>query len=127
MANTNRTEDKGFRKLLVWQKAHELTLQVYRHTENFPKHEIYGLTSQLRRASSSVPANLAEGFALESDAQFARHQKIAQGSLAEVEYFLILAKDLQYLTPEAYASLDSLRRETGYLLHRLLTTVQKRL
>ena len=81
---TDRT-GKGFRKLLVWQRAHELVLQVYRFTEKFPKHELFGLTSQLRRAVVSVPANVAEGHAAGGKGQFGRYLDIAQGSLAEVE------------------------------------------
>lgn len=80
---TDRT-GKGFRKLLVWQKANRLVLLVYRFTEKFPKHEMFGLTSQLRRAMVSVPANIAEG----GRGQFGRYLDIAQGSLAEAEYYL---------------------------------------
>lgn len=83
---TDRT-GKGFRKLLVWQKAHQLVLQVYKQTEKFPKNETFGLTSQLRRAIISVPANIAEGYAAGSKGQFGRYLNIAQGSLAEVEYY----------------------------------------
>lgn len=96
----DRREGKGFRKLIVWQRAHELTLLIYQLTEEFPKSEVYGLTSQLRRASASVAANIAEGYALGSSAQFLRQLRIAQGSLAEVEYFLILAQELTYLSKE---------------------------
>src|SRR5690349_16281537 len=93
---TDRT-GKGFRKLLVWQRAHELVLLVYKFTENFPKHEMIRLTSQLRRAMVSVPANVAEGYAAGGKGQFGRYLDIAQGSLAEAEYYLILAQDLTYI------------------------------
>lgn len=119
-------EGKGFRKLIVWQRAHELTLLVYRLTKEFPKHEMYGLTSQLRRAASSVAANIAEGYALGTSAQFLRHLRISQGSLAEVEYFLILSHDLEYINPNEYEKGESLRSEIGYLLSRLIDSVEKK-
>jgi four helix bundle protein len=117
--------DKGFRRLIVWQKAHQLTLLVYKLTEPFPKSEIYGLTSQLRRASSSVPANIAEGYGYGKRGQTARYVDIAQGSLSEVEYFLILSLDLGYIKQEEYDQAESLRAETGYLLHRLEQSLRK--
>jgi four helix bundle protein len=88
---------KDFKDLAVWRKAHELVLAVYRVTETFPKSEIYGLTSQMRRASSSVAANIAEGCGKKSDADFARYLQNAFGSASELEYFLLLASDLGFL------------------------------
>ncbi len=117
---------KGFRKLIVWQRSHELTLLVYKLSESFPKHEMYGLTSQLRRASASVPANIAEGYALGSSAQYLRHLRIGRGSLAEVEYFHILARDLDYLSPEDSQSAENLRAESGFLLSRLIDSIEKK-
>jgi four helix bundle protein len=122
---TDRT-GKGFRKLLVWQRAHELVLQVYKFTEKFPKHELFGLTSQLRRAVVSVPANIAEGHAAGGKGQFGRYLDIAQGSLAEVEYYLILAQELAYITPSQYEQSESLRAETGFLLHRLMESLGRK-
>ena len=87
---------KSFERLIVWQKAHQFVLGVYRLTENFPRHEIYGLTSQFRRAAVSIPANIAEGFKKRGRADKARFMNIAQGSLEECRYYLILAKDLNY-------------------------------
>ncbi|MDI6768966.1 MAG: four helix bundle protein [Anaerolineales bacterium] len=89
--------EKGFRKLLVWQRAHQLVLSIYKLTETFPKSELFGLTSQMRRAAVSVPANIAEGYAAGGKGQFARYLNIAQGSLAEVEYYLILTHDLKWV------------------------------
>lgn len=89
---------KGFRKLIVWQRAHQLVLQIHKLTEKFPKNEMFGLTSQLRRAIVSVPANVADGYAAGGKGKFKRYLDIAQGSLAEVEYYLILAQDLTYIT-----------------------------
>ena len=87
---------KHFEQLIVWQKAHQFVLGVYRLTENFPRTEIYGLTSQLRRAAVSIPANIAEGFKKRGRADKVRFLNIAQGSLEECRYYLILAKDLNY-------------------------------
>jgi len=117
-------ELKAFRKLIVWQRAHELTLMIYKAGEKFPKHEMFGLTSQIRRAAVSVPANMAEGYAAGGKGQFGRYLDIAQGSLAEVEYYLILALELKYINQTEYEQTESLRSETGFLLHRLIETVR---
>ena len=90
---------KTFRDLLVWRKAHESVLEVYRLSAEFPKAELYGLTSQIRRAAVSVPANIAEGFKRRSKAEKARFLNIAHASLEECRYYLILAKDLGYGGP----------------------------
>jgi len=92
----NRVPAKSFQDLIVWQKAHQFVLDVYRLTEKFPSSEIYGLTAQLRRAAVSVPANIAEGFKKRGKADKARLMNIAQGSLEECRYYLILAHDLHY-------------------------------
>jgi len=92
----NRVPAKSFQDLIVWQKAHQFVLDVYRLTEKFPRSEIYGLTAQLRRAAVSVPANIAEGFKKRGKADKARLMNIAQGSLEECRYYLILAHDLHY-------------------------------
>ncbi len=87
---------RTFQDLIVWQKAHGLVLEVYSWTEDFPRREIYGLTSQLRRAALSIPANIAEGFKKKGLRDKARFLNIAQGSLEETRYYLILASDLGY-------------------------------
>jgi four helix bundle protein len=87
---------KSFEQLIVWQEAHQFVLEIYRLTENFPRKEIYGLTSQLRRAAVSIPANIAEGFKKRGRADKVRFLNIAQGSLEESRYYLILTKDLNY-------------------------------
>lgn len=92
----NRQASKSFRDLIVWQKAHELVLGIYQKTMDFPKEETYGLTSQVRRSSVSVAANIAEGFKKKSSRDKVRIYNIAQGSLSETEYFLILSQDLRY-------------------------------
>ncbi|HVM62526.1 MAG TPA: four helix bundle protein [Verrucomicrobiae bacterium] len=91
-----RPPAKSFEDLIVWQKAHQFVLGVYRLSEGFPKTEVYGLTSQLRRAAMSIPANIAEGFKKKGRAGKVRFMNIAQGSLEECRYYLILAKDLGY-------------------------------
>ena len=91
-----RQPAKTFEDLIVWQKAHEFVLAVYRMTRDFPKSEIYGLSSQFRRAAVSIAANIAEGFRKRSDADKVRFLNIAQGSLEECRYYLILSRDLEY-------------------------------
>jgi four helix bundle protein len=125
MEMASNRDDKGFRKLLVWQRAHELVLAVYRMTEKFPKTEMFALTSQLRRAVVSIPANIAEGQGAGTKAQFARYLDISKGSLSEVEYYLVLAKDLHYSSPETYNEVESLRSEVGFLLYRLIASMRK--
>ena len=118
--------EKGFRKLIVWQRAHQWVLLIYKLTEKFPKHEMFGLMSQMRRAAVSVAANMAEGYAAGGKGQFGRYLDIAQGSLAEVEYYLILALDLKYITQVEYNQTEALRAETGFLLHRLIESLDRK-
>jgi four helix bundle protein len=87
-----RSPAKSFQDLIVWQKAHAFVLQVYTATRAFPKEELYGLTSQFRRAAVSIPANIAEGFRKQSEADKARFLNISEGSLEECRYYLILGK-----------------------------------
>jgi four helix bundle protein len=91
-----RVAARTFQDLVVWRKAHELVLAVYSFTATFPKKETYGLALQMRRAAVSVPANIAEGFRRRGKADKARYMNIAEGSLEESRYYLILAKDLGY-------------------------------
>ena len=93
---------KDFRQLKVWQKAHQLTLAIYQLTASFPREEIYGLTAQMRRAAASIPANLAEGCGRNSDAELARFSSIAAGSASELEYHLLLARDLNLIKLNDY-------------------------
>ncbi len=95
-----RNPAKSFEDLLVWQKAHAFVLGVYRFTEGFPRHELFGLTSQIRRAAVSIPANIAEGFKKRSRAEKGRFFNISQGSVEECRYYLILSKDLNYGKPQ---------------------------
>jgi len=104
---------KSFEQLIVWQKSHQFVLGVYRFTDAFPRNEIYGLASQLRRAAVSIPANIAEGFKKRGRADKVRFLNIAQGSLEECRYYLILAKDLNY---GETVQLDSQLEEISKLL-----------
>ena len=103
-----------FTKLAVWKKAHELTLHIYRETSRWPRHELFGLTSQSRRAAVSVPANLAEGCGKNSDAELARHARDSLGSASELSYYLTLAHDLSYtstgIRDELQDTLSEVRR-----------------
>ena len=105
---------KSFQDLIVWQKAHGFTLQVYASTQGFPKEEIYGLTSQFRRAAVSVAANIVEGFRKQSKVDKARFFNMAEGSLEECRYYLILAHDLGHMDKR---SLWELSDEIGRLLN----------
>jgi four helix bundle protein len=93
---------KDFRKLIVWEKAHRLTLEIYRVTSLFPREELYGLTRQIRRASVSIPANIAEGCGRDSEGELLRFMRIAMGSSSELEYEILLAQDLGYLSIEEF-------------------------
>jgi four helix bundle protein len=97
---------KDFRDLKVWRKAHSLTLAIYKATELFPRHERYGLTSQMRRCAASIPSNIAEGCGRGSDPELARYLRMSLGSASELEYQTLLATDLGYLGPEEYSRFD---------------------
>lgn len=106
-----REPARRFEDLVVWRKAHEFVLEVYRMTEAFPKHEVFGLTSQLRRAAVSIPANICEGFRRRGRRNKARFMNIAEGSLNECDYYLLLAQELAYAQTEpARASLGEVSR-----------------
>lgn len=93
---------RNFRNLKVWERAHQLTLAIYQYSENFPRQEIFGLQSQLRRAAVSIPANIAEGCGRDSAMDRAHFFQIAAGSASELDYELLLARDLKYITDEVY-------------------------
>ena len=108
--------EKGYRKLIVWQKADELTYQVYLATKEFPREEMYGLISQLRRAALSVPVNIVEGFGRQGRKELKQFCRIALGSLAETEYLIDFCKRIGYLTKVHYDRLEMLHRDVGRLL-----------
>jgi four helix bundle protein len=107
---------QNFKDLKVWEKAHLFTLKVYEASKSFPGDEIYSLTNQLRRAASSIPANIAEGCGKNSQPEFAHFLNVALGSANESEYFLILAKDLHYLTGERFLELANSINEIKAML-----------
>jgi four helix bundle protein len=97
---------QDFRTLKVWQKGHQLTVAIYKATGSFPRQELYGLTSQIRRASASIPANIAEACGRAGKSDFARFLQIAMGSASELEYHLLLASDLSFLPRSQYEVLQ---------------------
>ena len=113
---------KGFKELVVWRKAHEMTVEVYGITRRFPREELYGLTSQLHRSAASIGANIAEGCGRRSDGEMARYLQIARGSASEVEYHVLLARDLHYLREEEWQVLSCQADE----LQRMLTALIRR-
>ncbi|MCH2450914.1 MAG: four helix bundle protein [Gracilimonas sp.] len=113
---------RDFRKLSVWQKSHELTLAVYKSTTSFPKEELYGLTSQMRRCSSSVPSNIAEGCGRNTQSQLAHFLNIAMGSASELEYQLILSKDLRFISHQIFKEQTSQVTE----IKRMLTSLHQK-
>ena len=111
---------KDFRNLEVWGKAHQTTLAVYKHTGSFPKEEMFGITNQMRRASVSVPSNIAEGCGRGSDAELSRFSQIAMGSASELEYQILLSKDLGYLALDSYQELTDKITEVKKMLTSLI-------
>jgi len=116
---------KDFRNLEVWKRAHETTLAAYRCTRLFPREETYGMVSQLRRCSASVAANIAEGCGRSGNAEFGRFLAMGMGSASELEYFLLLARDLHYLDRETYESLAGEVEKMRRMLNRLILKVQE--
>jgi four helix bundle protein len=112
-----------FRKLAVWQKSYQLALDVYQSTRGFPKEEAFGMTSQMRRAAASIPANIAEGSGRGSDIELRRFCRVALGSANELEVFAMLARDLRYLEAHPYNRLNDsileIQRMLGSLIQKL--------
>jgi four helix bundle protein len=115
---------QDFRQLKVWMKSHSLVLDVYKATVSFPKTEVFGLTNQIRRAAVSIPSNIAEGCGRGSDQDFARFLQIAMGSASEVEYQLLLARDLAYLTDSEHSARTKDVIEVKRMLAALITKVK---
>jgi four helix bundle protein len=117
---------RDFRRLLVWEKSHRLTLDVYKFSGSFPQSELYGLTSQIRRASVSIAANIAEGCGRSSQMDFARFLHIAMGSASELQYHLLLAHELDFLKPQTYERLNSQVIEVKRMLTGLITQLTRK-
>ncbi|HEX8815695.1 MAG TPA: four helix bundle protein [Terriglobales bacterium] len=115
----------SFKELRVWQEAMALTVEIYKRTQGFPKHEIYGLTQQIRRAAVSVPSNIAEGKGRYSDKDFSRFLFHARGSLQEVQTQLLIAQQLQYMSGEDAQRLISLAEGVGRALSGLITSLRE--
>ena len=115
---------RDFRKIQVWEKAHRFVLQIYKVTSAFPKDELYGLTSQIRRAAASIPSNIAEGCGRDTQTELARFIHIAGGSASELKYQLILANDLGHIDDETYPNLDSEINEIQRMLYGFEKAVQ---
>jgi len=114
---------RDYKKYKVWELGHQVTLEIYKLTQSFPKEETYGIVSQMRRASYSIPANIAEGCGRESDAEFKRFLTIARGSASELEYFTLLAKDLGYIKKNNFSEIndnvDKIRRSIYNLINKI--------
>ena len=115
---------RKFQDLQIWHRSHALTLEIYRTTKSFPKEEIYSLTSQMRRSSSSIPTNIAEGCGRNSNPDFARFLTIAMGSSAELEYQLILSKDLDYISLDDFDRLFEDLTEIRKMINNFLKAVR---
>jgi len=115
---------RDFRELKVWQKSHQLTLKVYKVTAMFPKEEVYGLTSQIRRSCSSIGANIAEGCGRNGKAEFARFLQIALGSASELEYHLLLSHDLSLLQTTCYERLSNEVTEIKRMLTKFIQNLK---
>lgn len=115
---------RDYKKYTVWQKSHELVLEIYKVTGHFPKEEVYGLTSQMRRSASSIPTNVVEGCGRNTDKDFCRFLYFAFGSANELEYQLILSKDLNFLESETAMSLISKVEEIKKMLNKLISILE---
>jgi four helix bundle protein len=115
---------RDFRELKVWERSHRLTLAVYNATGNFPREETYGLTAQLRRCCASIPANIAEGCGRSGDAELARFMLISMGSASELDYHLLLARDLGYLDARDHRRLSQGTREVKRMLSTFITKLR---
>ena len=122
MSKPLKAKAEKFEDLEVWKKAHQLVLNVYKITKDFPPEERFGLVSQMRRAAISVPANLAEGFKKRTLRDKSNFYNIAQGSLEELRYYIILSKDLEYLTDNR--DLLDMVEEIGRMLYGLIKSIQ---
>lgn len=117
---------KSFRELEVWQKAHALTLEVYRLTERFPESERFGTVAQLRRSAASVPANIVEGFGRRTTRELLQSLTVAKGSLEETRYFVLLSRDLHYVAGEDFQRLDVECTSVAQMLNALSRSLRSR-
>ena len=116
---------RDYKKYDIWKLSHLLTLEIYKITENYPKEEVFGLTSQIRRASSSVGINIVEGCGRGSDEDFKRFLRNASGSAFEVEYILLLSKDLNYISEEKFLELSPKAEELKIKISKLILKIEE--
>jgi four helix bundle protein len=114
----NKNSLKSYKELIVWQKAYQLVLEVYRATKEYPKSEIFGLTQQMRRAAVSIPSNIAEGYGRTHQTEYHHFLSIAYGSLSELETQYLLSLDLGYITQNEF--IEMLLKEVGGMLYRII-------
>jgi len=117
-------EKKGYKKLKIWEKAHEFAIEIYKISTNFPKEELYGLTSQIRRSAFSISLNIVEGHASSSKKEFLNFLNIANRSLVETEYLLEIAKELNFINDAEYLRLENMRLEIGIMLNAFSKAVK---
>ncbi|HLB61025.1 MAG TPA: four helix bundle protein [Patescibacteria group bacterium] len=115
---------KSYKELIVWQKSFQLVILVYKLTSKFPREEIYGLTSQVRRASVAIPSNIAEGFARKYRKEYIQFLSVAYGSGAELETQLLLSKELKYMSEEEYSKIILLLGEVMKMLNKMLLNLR---
>ncbi len=125
MANP-AVEVRSYQDLIAWRKAMSLVVEVYKATTNFPRHEIYGLSSQLRRAAVSIPSNIAEGHGRATSGEFVQFLCHARGSLCEVETQIIISRELGYITGEQEHLLTAKTDQLGRILQGLIASIQRR-
>ena len=116
----------NYQELAVWNKSHQLVLKVYKVTKTFPQEEMYGLTSQIRRAALSIPTNIAEGSGRGGDKEFARFCQISYGSVNELEYHFLVARDLGFIDAAVYQPLQDALTEIRRMLAKLIATLQQK-
>ncbi|MEW5895315.1 MAG: four helix bundle protein [Candidatus Omnitrophota bacterium] len=114
----------NYKKLIVWQKADQLAKTVYIETENFPRREVFGVTSQLRRAALSVPTNIVEGYARRTRKELVRFLDISLGSFVETEYLIDFSLSLGFLSEQSYQKIAALRAEVGSLLWKFIKSIE---
>lgn len=119
-------DNKGYKKLKVWEKAHKFAVEVYKMTNKFPREELYGLTSQIRRAAFSIPLNIVEGHASTSKKEFLNFLNIANRSLVETEYLLEVSQELNFMNEAEYQRLEKMRYEVAVILNAFAKAVRSR-
>ena len=115
-----------WKELTVWQRSHQLALEVYKATSSFPKEELYALVSQLRRSATSVPANIVEGQSRNTTKEYVQFLYNARGSMEETRYYLLLSRDLDYLSPSGCEDLEAGYEEVSKMLNRLISTMKSK-